>query len=79
MCAGSPPKHIPREVSYYYICKEFKCLPGPGGLLDQDPQLVEAFVLCMNTEGKYQEYKAKQDEAKQKQEERRKELNGGRK
>jgi hypothetical protein len=77
MCSGAKPERVPKEVSYYYLCVKFKCLPGAGGLLDQDPALVEAFILCMNTEGKYQEYKEKQDEAKRKQEERRKKMQQG--
>lgn len=57
MCSGDSPGRVPREVTYYYLCKEFKCLPGAGGLLNQDPALVEAFILCMNVEGNYQKYK----------------------
>lgn len=63
---GQSPKMVPREVSYYYLCSKFKCLPGVGGLLDQDPALVEAFVLCMQTEGEYNEYKEKKAESERK-------------
>jgi hypothetical protein len=63
ICSGSSPSGVPKEVSYYYLCKEFKCLPGAGGLLDQDPVLVEAFTLCMNTEGLYEDFKQKKEEA----------------
>ena len=24
-----------------FLCKELHCLPGPGGLLDQDPYMVK--------------------------------------
>jgi len=69
---------MPREVSYYYLCKTFNCLPGDGGLLSQDPALVEAFVLCMNVEGEYQEFEEKRDEQKRKIEEKHRQLKGQR-
>jgi hypothetical protein len=75
-CEGSEQKQVPREVSYYYLCKEFKCLPGVGGLLDQDPALVEAFILCMNTEGKYQKYQEQKEESKRKLDEKQRKLQG---
>lgn len=71
-------KEIPREVSYYYLCKQFRCLPGDGGLLSQDPALVEAFVLCMNVEGEYQEFEKKKEEQKAAVAEKRKQMMGQR-
>jgi hypothetical protein len=65
---------MPREVSYYYLCSKFNCLPDDGGLLSQDPHLMEAFILCMNIEGEYQEYDKKRQEQKQKVEEQRQKL-----
>lgn len=61
---------MPREVSYYYLCSKLKCLPGDGGLLSQDPSLVEAFILCMHTEAEYQEFEKKKEEQKKAREER---------
>lgn len=59
---GTKPKQpVPKEVQYYVLCKEFKCLPTTGGLLDQDPHVVEAFILCMNIEGEHQAYKEAKD------------------
>lgn len=66
ICEGQSPKKAPREVSYYYLCLKFKCLPGVGGLLDQDPALVEAFLLCMATEGNHAAFKAAKEESERK-------------
>jgi len=71
-------KEVPREVSYYYLCKQFNCLPGDGGLLSQDPALVEAFILCMNTEGEYQEFEQKKEEQKRLIEEKKRQRTGQR-
>jgi len=27
------------------MCEAFNCLPGPGGLLDQDPYLIEGLFI----------------------------------
>ena len=62
MCSGESPELIPREVTYFHLCEKFRCLPGVGGLLDQDPALVEAFILCMNVQGKHAKYKEEKDQ-----------------
>jgi hypothetical protein len=61
LCDEKSPKDIPKEVSYYYLCNKFKCLPGDGGLLDQDPTLLEAFILCMNTEHQFDRFKKERE------------------
>jgi hypothetical protein len=38
-----------------------KCLPGVGGLLDQDPALVEAFILCLNVQGRHAKYEEEKE------------------
>jgi len=40
--------------------------------LDQDPLILETFVLCMNTEGEYSKYKEAKDKQKQEMENKRK-------
>lgn len=69
-------ERIPREVTYYLLCKKLKCLPGVGGLLDQDPALVEAFVICMNQEGTHQRYKDEKAAQEQRHKEKVKEARG---
>ena len=32
-------------MNLYCLCRDFHCLPEPGGLLDQDPVIVEAFAV----------------------------------
>jgi hypothetical protein len=63
---------MPREVKYYFLAKEFKSLPRAGGLLDQDPLLLEAFILCMNTEGDHARYKEAKEKQRQELENRKK-------
>lgn len=62
---------MPKEVMYYYLCQKFKSLPESGGLLDQDPVLLEAFLLCMNVESQHAAYeKQKQEREKNKNKKR---------
>lgn len=62
----SPPSTVPREITYYHMCKTFHCLPHGHGLLDQDPLMLEAFLLIMSTESKYKKYKDQKDAARKK-------------
>jgi hypothetical protein len=48
----------------------FKCLPDDGGLLDQDPAILEAFSLIINTERQHSLYKKEQEERKRKREQK---------
>lgn len=57
---------MPKEVMYYYLSLKFKCLPESGGLLDQDPLLLEAFLLCMDVESKHAAYVKAKEEKKNK-------------
>jgi hypothetical protein len=66
LCEDKTPQKIPKEVTYYYLCIKFKSLPESGGLLDQDPVLMEAFLLCMDTESKHAAYQKAKDEKKNK-------------
>jgi hypothetical protein len=46
----------------------FKCLPDDGGLLDQDPAILEAFSLIINTERQHSLYKKQKEENRKKRE-----------
>jgi hypothetical protein len=70
MCDDKEPQQMPREVTYYYMCQKFKSLPESGGLLDQDPMLLEAFLLCANTEAKHQRFKEEIEKKKREREEK---------
>jgi hypothetical protein len=64
LCEDKVPAKMPKEVMYYYLCQKFKSLPESGGLLDQDPVLLEAFLLCMNTESKHAAFEKQREEKK---------------
>lgn len=60
------PQSYPVELRNYHLCCKFNCLPDSGGLLDQDPKLLEAFILIMNIEEKHRAFTKKKDEARNK-------------
>lgn len=64
MCEGKEPESFPKELKYYYLCKNFYCLPDDGGLADQDPLLLEAFILIMNVESQHAKVKEAREKAK---------------
>lgn len=76
MCSGESPERVPREVTYFLLCKEMKCLPGVGGLLDQDPALVEAFILCLNVQGRHQKFTEEKEKQAARHKEKVKEAKG---
>ncbi len=43
-----------RLLKMFFICKEFKCLPDEGALLDQDNRIIEAFELINTTINKFE-------------------------
>lgn len=55
------------SLRLYQICKLFRWthLPNPGGLYDQNPQLLEDFLLIAGIEGEEQERKRKKEERSQ--------------
>jgi hypothetical protein len=67
---NSPPK-VPKEVTYYHLCKTFHCLPHAGGLLEQDPAMLEAFLLIMQAENRYAAAKKERDAKAQKRNKKR--------
>ena len=42
-----------------YLCKSLRCLPGPGGLLQQDPYLVEGMIMVLDASNEKQEKDSK--------------------
>ena len=46
------------------LCREFHALPEPGGLLDQDAELMLKWQGYLEVEGKVEEARRRRDEAR---------------
>ncbi len=46
------------------LCKQLNCLPGPGGLLQQDPYLIEGMNFVMLAMHEREELEAKRRKKK---------------
>ena len=53
-------------IKTYSLCKELKCLPEQGALLDQDSRMLEAFDLLSSETNKFEnaEVEKQKNEAK---------------
>jgi len=55
---------VARLIQITSLCKQLNCLPGPGGLLQQDPYLIEGMNFVMLAMHEREELEAKRRKKK---------------
>lgn len=62
-----PDEEVANLINLANLCATMYCLPGPGGLLDQDSYLINGIMLVLQVQGEKAEADAKATKSKQPQ------------